>query len=156
MSQGASPVVLVVKNLSVNAGDIRDTDSIPGSERSPGRGHRNALQYPCLGNPMDRGAWWSIVLRVPQSQTPLKRLISTATCARSLIPNCCCSVAPSYPTLYDTLDCGTPGFPVPHHLPKFAQTHVHWIGDAIQPSHPVVPFSSCLQSSPASGSNGPR
>ena len=41
------------------------------------------------------------------------------------------------------------GFPVLHHLPELAQTHVHWVGDAIQPSHSVVPFSFCLQSSPA-------
>ena len=65
-------MVLVVKNLPVNAGEIRDTDSIPESERSPGRGHSNPLQYSCLGNPTDRGAWWSTVHRVAQSQTPLK------------------------------------------------------------------------------------
>ena len=47
--------------------------------------------------------------------------------------------------------CSTPGFPVLHHLPEFAQTHVHWVGDAIQPSHPVAPFS-CPQSFPAWGS----
>ena len=50
------------------------------------------------------------------------------------------------------MDCSTPGFPVLHHLPQFAQTHVHWVGDAIQSSHPVIPFSSCLQSFPESGS----
>ena len=44
------------------------------------------------------------------------------------------------------------GFPVHHQLPEFTQTHVHWVGDAIQPSHPVIPFSSRLQSFPASGS----
>ena len=56
------------------------------------------------------------------------------------------------PTLCDPMDCSTPGFPVLHHLPEFAQTHVHWIGDAIQPSHPAaVPFSSGLQSVPSSG-----
>ena len=43
------------------------------------------------------------------------------------------------------------GFPVYHQLSELAQTHVHGVGDAIQPSHPVVPFSSCLQSFPASG-----
>ena len=46
----------------------------------------------------------------------------------------------------------TPGLPVHHQLPEPAQTHVHWISDAIQSSHPVVPFSSCLQSFPVSGS----
>ena len=50
------------------------------------------------------------------------------------------------------MDCSMPGFPVLYHLPEFAQTHVHWVYDAIQPSHPLVPFSSCLQSFPASGS----
>ena len=44
----------------------------------------------------------------------------------------CCSVIQSCPTLYDPLHCGTPGFPVLHCLPEFAQTHVHWVGDAIQ------------------------
>ena len=44
------------------------------------------------------------------------------------------------------------GFPVHHQLPEPAQTHVHQVSDAIQPSHPVIPFSSCLQSFPASGS----
>ena len=50
------------------------------------------------------------------------------------------------------MDCSTPGLPVHHQLPVLAQTHVHWVGDAIQSSHPLVPFSSCLQSFPASGS----
>ena len=47
------------------------------------------------------------------------------------------SVAQSCLTLYDPTDCSTPGFPVHHQLPEFAQTHVHQIGDAIQPSHPL-------------------
>ena len=50
------------------------------------------------------------------------------------------------------MDCSMPAFPVLHHLLELAQTHVHWVSDAIQPSHPVIPFSSCLQSSSASGS----
>ena len=53
----ASQVGLVVKNLPTNAGDIRDLGSIPGSGRSPGGGHGNPVQYSCLENPMDRGAW---------------------------------------------------------------------------------------------------
>ena len=52
----------------------------------------------------------------------------------------------------DPMDCSTQGFPVHHQLSEFTQTRVHRVGDAIQPSHPVVPFSSCLQSFPASGS----
>jgi len=50
------------------------------------------------------------------------------------------------------MNCSMPRFPVLHYLPEFAQTHVHWDCDAIQPSHPLSPpFFSCLQSSPASG-----
>ena len=49
------------------------------------------------------------------------------------------------------MDCSTPGFPIPHHLLELAQMHVHWVTEAIQPSHPVIPFSSCPQSFPASG-----
>ena len=47
------------------------------------------------------------------------------------------SVAQSCPTLCDPMDCSTPGLPVDHQLPEFTQTHVHWVGDAIQPSHPL-------------------
>ena len=49
-----------------------------------------------------------------------------------------CSVAESHPTLCDPMDCTTPGFPILHHLPEFAQTHFHWISDVIQPSHPLL------------------
>ena len=59
----------------------------------------------------------------------------------------CCSATQSCLTLCDTMDCSTPGSPGLHHLPELAQTHVHWVGDAIQPS--VIPFSFCLQSFPA-------
>ena len=55
-------------------------------------------------------------------------------------------------TLCDPMDCSTPGFPVHHQLSELAQTHAHWVSDTIQPSHPVTPFYSCLQSFPASGS----
>ena len=50
------------------------------------------------------------------------------------------------------MDCSTPGFPVHHYLPEFAQTHVHWVSDNIQPIHPLSLFSSCPQSFPASKS----
>ena len=51
--------------------------------------------------------------------------------------DCCCSATQSHLTLCNPMDCSMPGFPVLHHLPEFAQTHVHRIGDAIQPSHPL-------------------
>ena len=62
------------------------------------------------------------------------------------------SVAQLCPTLCNPRNHSTPGLPVHHQLPEFTQTHVHWVGDAIQPSSSVVPFSSCPQSLPASGS----
>ena len=65
----ASQVVLVVNNMPANAGDVRDTGSVLGSGRSPGEGHGNPLQYSCLENPMDRGAWRATVHRVTKSQT---------------------------------------------------------------------------------------
>ena len=57
----AAQVVLVVKNLPANAGDVRDSGLIPGSGSSSGEGNGNPLQYACLENPMDRGAWWATV-----------------------------------------------------------------------------------------------
>ena len=59
----------IVKNPPANAGDARDVGSIPGSGRSPGEGNGNPLQYSCLENPMDRGAWWATVHGVTKSQT---------------------------------------------------------------------------------------
>ena len=62
----------------------------------------------------------------------------------------CCSAAKSCPTLGDPMNCSIPGSLILHYLPVFAQTHVYWVSDAIQPSS-VVPFSSCPQSFPTSG-----
>ena len=69
---------LVVKNSPANAGDIGDVGLIPGWGRSPGEGNGNPLQYSCLVNPMDRGAWWATVQRLTESQTQLKRLSTHA------------------------------------------------------------------------------
>ena len=56
-----------------------------------------------------------------------------------ILLNCSCfSIAQLWLTICDPMDCSTPGFPVLHHLLKLAQTHVHWVGDAIQPSHPLL------------------
>ena len=62
-------MVLVVKNTPANVGDARDMSSIPESGRSPEIANGNPLQYSCLENPMDRGAWWATVLRVAKSWT---------------------------------------------------------------------------------------
>ena len=56
----------------------------------------------------------------------------------------CCLVTQLCLTLCDPIDCSMPGLPVPQHLPKFAQIHVHCIGDAVQPSYPLMPSSSAL------------
>ena len=68
----ASQEALVVKNPTANAGDVRDTGSVPGLGRSPGVGNDNPLQYSpsiVLGNPMDRGAWRATVHGATKSQT---------------------------------------------------------------------------------------
>ena len=65
----------VVKNPPANAGDV---GSIPGSERSPRRGNGKPFQYYCLGNPMDRGAWWAAVCRVIKNQAQLSDRTTTS------------------------------------------------------------------------------
>ena len=78
---------------------------------------------------------WSIVLFCKEPRynftLPLKKVANNKS-------HCfCCSVAKWCTTLWDPMDCGTPRSPVLHYFPEFAQTHVHWVGDAIQPSHPL-------------------
>ena len=73
---------------------------------------------------MDRGARWAIVHRVAKSQTSLSTVQFN-------------SVTQLCPTLCNPMDCSIPGLPVHHQVPEFAQTHVHRVGDAIQPSHPL-------------------
>ena len=69
----------MVKNPPAKALDKRDAGSIPRWERSPGGGHGNPLQFSCLENTMDRGAWWATVHWVAQSQTQLKWLSSSSS-----------------------------------------------------------------------------
>ena len=74
-----------------------------------------------------------IVKKIETAQMPdSRRLVKSC---------CCCSVTKLYPTLCNPMDCSTPGFPVLHYLPEFAQTHVSWVVDAIQPTHPLLPPS---------------
>lgn len=74
----ASLVVLASKNLPANAGDVRDAGLIPGLRRSPGGGHSNPLQYCCLENPRDRGAWQVTVHRVTKSNLATTEAIQHA------------------------------------------------------------------------------
>ena len=67
------------KNSLANAGDIRDAGSIPRFGRSDGGGNGNPLQCSCLGNPMDRGAWWATVHGVAKNQTRLRTSTNTDT-----------------------------------------------------------------------------
>ena len=69
----ASQVVLVVKNLPANAGNVRNVGLIPETRRSVGEGHGNPLQYACLENSMEREVWWVTAHRIaktPGSQKP--------------------------------------------------------------------------------------
>ena len=69
------------------------------------------------------------------NQRPVKRFLSYHRGQRL----CHCSVAKLWLTLWDPMNCSTPGFLILHYLPEFAQTHVHWVSDAIQSSHPLSP-----------------
>ena len=71
--------------------------------------------------------------------------------AHYLLLGCYCSVDELCPILCHTIDCSTPGLPVPHNLLELAQVHVHWLGDAIQPSHPLSPSSSAFNLSQHQG-----
>ena len=143
------------KNSTCN---LRDVCSIPVSGRSPGEGNGNPLQSSYLGNPMDRKASWTTVRGVTKIQTWVSKhtcmlLYTWQICKeirfrviqdwRCINPNgyitlkSVSSVAQSCPTLFDSIDCSMPGFPVHHQLPELAQTHVHRVCDAIQPSHPL-------------------
>ena len=68
-AEWASHVALVVKNPPANAGDVRDAGLIPGLGRSPGGGYGNLVQYSCLEDLTDRGAWWATIHRVAKSCT---------------------------------------------------------------------------------------
>ena len=72
-------MALVVKNLFISAGDVRDSGSIPRSGRSPGEGNSKPLQYSCLENPMDRGGWWAAVHVVANSDVTAR----TRTCTHT-------------------------------------------------------------------------
>ena len=79
-------VELVVKNPPANVGDIRDVGLIPGWGRSPGEGHGNPLQYPCLENPWTKEPWWATVHRVARSQIQLKDLAAASSACYMLSP----------------------------------------------------------------------
>ena len=125
--------MLVVKNLLANARDLRDMGLISESRRYSGGGNGNPLQYSFLENPMDRRALWATVWGL-KSQRGLNQLsthtkIGNTSLFFLLSQSCVTLCNPTY--------VSTPDFPVLYHLPEFAQTHVLWVGDSIQPSHPL-------------------
>ena len=71
---GASQMVLVVKNLPTNAGELKEVSLIPQSGRSPEGGNGSPLQNSCLENPIDRGAWWATVHGIAKSQHMIRIL----------------------------------------------------------------------------------
>ena len=90
---------------------------------------------------------------LPQCRQILYQLSYEGSSRRPLSSVQFSSVAQSRPTLCDPMNRSTPGLPVHHKLPGFTQTHAHWVGDAIQPSHPLLsPFPPAPQPFPASGS----
>ena len=122
------------KESACSAGD---SGSILGSGRSPGEGNGNPLQYSCLENPMDGGAWWATVHGVAKSLTRLNDFTFTFTFQFSLVIQSC-------PTLCDPMNRSMPGLPVHHQFLEFTQTHIHRVRDAIQPSHPLLLLTQSL------------
>ena len=123
-SRLASQVTLVGKNLPTNSGE---TGLIPGSRRSSGGGNGNSLQNYCLGNIMDRGAWWAIVHRVAKSQLWLsthRHIIQTSSC-RDIQPNL--SIERTYPSLFIT----NHSLSMLQHLPRyiFRLFHLTWLSE---------------------------
>ena len=114
------------KEAMCNAGDL---GWIPETGRSSGGVHGNPLQYSCLENSLDRGAWGTTVHYLANSHTFTRFLTSRAYQFSSVAQSCL--------TLCDPMNRSMPGLPVHHQLPEFTQIHVHQVSDAIQPSHPL-------------------
>ena len=102
-----------------------------------GEGNGNPLQCSCLENPRDGGAWWAAVYGVAQSWTRLKRLSSSSSRPSTSHFLIFSSVTQSCLTLCNPMNRSTPCLPVHHQLLESTQTHVHRVGDAIQPSNPL-------------------
>ena len=112
----------------------------PWVGRSCEEGNGNTLQYTCLEKPVERGAWWATVHGVTKSWTQLSNWVHTHTHLICISPPNSPFVVVqslSHVQLCDPTDCNTPGYPVLHHLSEFAQTHVHWVCDAILPYCPL-------------------
>ena len=146
------------KESACNAGDV---GLIPGLGRSPVGGHGNPLQYSCLENPhgqrnlvgysswdhkeSDTTEWLTYTpssrkddsgtMELPPPELPAPCPAASISWDPSVV------LAQSYLPLCDHMGCSTSGFPALDYLLEFAQTHVHWVGDIIQPSHSLSPPS---------------
>ena len=103
-----------------DAGDAGDVGSVPGLGRSLGEGNGYSLQYFCLGNPMDRGAWWAMIHGVPKKSG----IVSVSSVTQSCL------------TLCSPMDCSMPAFPVHHHLPELTQTSLSI--EPVMPSNHLI------------------
>ena len=120
-----------------NPSQCRRPEFSPWAGRSAGDGNGNPFQYSCLQNPVDRGGCGLHPWDCKELNTT-EWLIHTHTHTHRVQFS---SVAQSCLTLCNPMDCSTPGFPVHPQLQELAQTHVHRVSDAIQPSHPLSPSS---------------
>ena len=115
-----------------------------------GNGSSLSLQLPSAGSAHSRHSAHALLLVLQcllKQKGTAERERGTAMCmppSPVWIQVTCCLVTKLCLTLCDLTDCSKPGFPVLHHLPEFAQIHVHWVGDAIQTSHPQLPTSPAL------------
>ena len=123
------------KEFACSAGDSGDTGSISGLGTCPGGGSSNPLQYFCLENSMDRDPGG---LQSMRSQSDITEHTHSEIRVWTTDSGQFSSVTQSCPTPCDLMNCSTPGFPAHHQLMELTQTYVHWVGDAIQPSHPLL------------------
>ena len=121
------------KESTINSRDRGDRNSNPEPGRSPGEGNGNLLQYSCLGIGGGLASEWLLNITFFSHLNVSRCYLSVSTLFIKMI-SLCCSVTQSCSTLCDPMDCNMPGFPVLLQLLEIAQTHVHQVGDAIQPS----------------------
>ena len=118
LSKYCFPGGSVCKESVCNAGD---PGSIPGSRRSPGEVSGDPVQYSCLENHMDRGAWWATDHGIAELDMTEWLTHTTSTFLKIILFNICSSVAKSCPTLCNPMDCNRPDLSVLHYLLEFAQ-----------------------------------
>ena len=115
----------------ITAWEISIDGSPPGSS-VPGILQARTLEWVAISF-----SWWVFNMFKKQRLSPLREMRVRKALTTGIDSSTCCSVTQSCTTFCDPMDCSTTGFPVHHKLLEFTQTHVHWVGDAIQCSHPL-------------------